>query len=79
MALQQTECKKFVLYNNDTGKFRSSKTSKRSYGKFSMANVYKYEHLARKAKNNDDVIIPITIKIDEADIFMTVLAGDKKS
>lgn len=70
----KTEAKKFVLYNNTRGKFRSNKKIRSAYGTLPMAIIYKTRYAASRVANTDDVPIEVTINITEEDLFHAVIS-----
>lgn len=68
--------KRFVLYNNENGKFRSSKTNRHGYGSINSAIIYKTNRGAKSAASKKDIPVEITISVKEEDIFNAVLTTD---
>lgn len=65
----------YVVYNPEKG-YRSARSNSRSYSKkFSSAIVYIAKHIAKRAANAGDYVIPVDMHIDPADLLVEVLRG----
>ena len=70
----ETEKIAFVIYNLTLG-FRSSRSSHSYKPKFAKAVLYTMRHHAVNASTSSDLIIPVYMKLDPGDLFMSILEG----
>ena len=73
---ENSETLVFVIFNSETKKYRSGRTTGGYKKQFSSAVIYTHRFQAdRAAKNNNDIVIPVELRLDPQDLFAAVLKG----